>query len=237
MESTAPHLTHALPMLMPFHANVGRGQAALTRAAFAAGDALRLGARTARETLPRPRHVSTTEALSARALPQGRRPARRAARLGRAARGRRPPGRDHRAHGRVVRRPHPHPGPGAGRGRYGRAAARRADRRRDRRRGPDGRERRRGVGRRPGRRTSAAEPGQPPRAPRRVAAGPAGLRDGAGAGQHQPLRDGAAAARRHGVRRPHRRAGRRPGPRRAGAVRRPRSTSCSTSSRRRWPGR
>ena len=64
MESTAPHLTHALPMLMPFHANVGRGQAALTRAAFAAGDALRLGARTARETLPRPRHVSTTEALS-----------------------------------------------------------------------------------------------------------------------------------------------------------------------------
>ncbi len=64
MESTAPHLTHALPMLMPFHANIGRGQAALTRAAFAAGDALRLGARTARETLPRPRHVSTTEALS-----------------------------------------------------------------------------------------------------------------------------------------------------------------------------
>ena len=64
MESTAPHLTHALPMLVPFHANVGRGQAALTRAAFAAGDALRLGARTARETLPRPRHVSTTEALS-----------------------------------------------------------------------------------------------------------------------------------------------------------------------------
>ena len=32
MESTAPHLTHALPMLVPFHANVGRGQAALTRA-------------------------------------------------------------------------------------------------------------------------------------------------------------------------------------------------------------
>jgi glycerol-3-phosphate dehydrogenase len=64
MESTAPHLTHALPMLMPFHATVGRGQAALTRAAFAAGDVLRLGARTARETLPRPRRVSATEALS-----------------------------------------------------------------------------------------------------------------------------------------------------------------------------
>ena len=40
-----------------------------------------------------------------RALPQGRRPARRAARVGRAARGRRPPGRDHRPHGRVVRCP------------------------------------------------------------------------------------------------------------------------------------
>ena len=64
MESTAPHLTHALPMLVPLHANVGRGQAALTRTAFLAGDALRLGARTARETLPRPRKVSATEALS-----------------------------------------------------------------------------------------------------------------------------------------------------------------------------
>ena len=64
MEATAPHLTHALPMLVPLHANVGRGQAALTRTAFLAGDALRLGARTARETLPRPRKVSATEALS-----------------------------------------------------------------------------------------------------------------------------------------------------------------------------
>ena len=64
MESTAPHLTHALPMLVPFHADVTRGQAAVTRGAFAAGDLLRLGARTARETLPRPRHVSATEALS-----------------------------------------------------------------------------------------------------------------------------------------------------------------------------
>ena len=64
MESTAPHLTHALPMLVPFHASVTRGQAAVTRGAFAAGDLLRLGARTARETLPRPRHVSATEALS-----------------------------------------------------------------------------------------------------------------------------------------------------------------------------
>ena len=36
----------------------------MTRGAFAAGDLLRLGARTARETLPRPRKVSATEALS-----------------------------------------------------------------------------------------------------------------------------------------------------------------------------
>jgi glycerol-3-phosphate dehydrogenase len=64
METTAPHLTHALPMLVPLHASVSRGQEAITRAGFAAGDLLRLGACTARETLPRPRRVSATEALS-----------------------------------------------------------------------------------------------------------------------------------------------------------------------------
>ena len=64
MESTAPHLTRALPMLVPLHASVSRGQEALTRAGLAAGDLLRLGACTARETLPRPRKVSATEALS-----------------------------------------------------------------------------------------------------------------------------------------------------------------------------
>ena len=64
METTAPHLTHALPMLFPLHDSVTRSQAVLTRAAFGAGDLLRRGARTARETLPRPRRVSATEALS-----------------------------------------------------------------------------------------------------------------------------------------------------------------------------
>ncbi len=64
METVAPHLTHALPMLMPLHASVGRGQAALTWTAFEAGDLLRRGARTRRETLPRPRRVSATEALT-----------------------------------------------------------------------------------------------------------------------------------------------------------------------------
>jgi glycerol-3-phosphate dehydrogenase len=64
METTAPHLTHALPMLVPLHESVARGQAALTWTAFAAGDLLRRGARTRRETLPRPRRVSATEALT-----------------------------------------------------------------------------------------------------------------------------------------------------------------------------
>ena len=64
METTAPHLTHALPMLMPLHESVGHAQAAVARAGFAAGDLLRLGTGTRRETLPRPRRVSATEALS-----------------------------------------------------------------------------------------------------------------------------------------------------------------------------
>ncbi len=64
MESTAPHLTHALPMLVPLQRSVSRGQAALTAAGFAAGDLLRIAARTSHETLPHPRKVSATEALS-----------------------------------------------------------------------------------------------------------------------------------------------------------------------------
>ncbi len=64
MESTAPHLTHALPMLVPLHSTVSRTQTGFTAAGFAAGDLLRMGARTARETLPHPRKVSATEALS-----------------------------------------------------------------------------------------------------------------------------------------------------------------------------
>ena len=64
MESTAPHLTHALPMLVPLHESVSRGQAWLTAAGFVAGDLLRIGARTSHETLPHPRKVSATESLS-----------------------------------------------------------------------------------------------------------------------------------------------------------------------------
>ena len=71
MEVTAPHLTHATPMLVPLHQSVTRYHAAVTRAALTAGDLLRRGARTDRETLPRPRRVSATEAL---ALAPGLRP-------------------------------------------------------------------------------------------------------------------------------------------------------------------
>ncbi len=62
MEVTAPHLTHALPFLLPLDERTGRRQAALLRAGMEAGDWLRVAARTSRETLPRPRRVSATEA-------------------------------------------------------------------------------------------------------------------------------------------------------------------------------
>ncbi|MGN7138558.1 FAD-dependent oxidoreductase, partial [Streptomyces pseudogriseolus] len=52
MERTAPHLVHAQPFVLPLTPLVSRGQAALARAGFHAGDTLRLAARTARATLP-----------------------------------------------------------------------------------------------------------------------------------------------------------------------------------------
>jgi glycerol-3-phosphate dehydrogenase len=64
MQTTAPHLIRALPMLMPLTSEVGRLQAGLARAGFRAGDLLRLGARTDRETLPRPRRIGITETLT-----------------------------------------------------------------------------------------------------------------------------------------------------------------------------
>jgi glycerol-3-phosphate dehydrogenase len=71
MEVTAPHLTHAMPMLVPLNPGVSTYQASITRAALAAGDVLRRAAGTDRETLPRPRRISATEAL---ALAPGLRP-------------------------------------------------------------------------------------------------------------------------------------------------------------------
>ena len=72
MEVTAPHLVHAMPVLVPLTPSVNRFRAGLTRAGLHAGDALRRSARTAAATLPRPRRVSATEAL---ALAPGLRPA------------------------------------------------------------------------------------------------------------------------------------------------------------------
>jgi glycerol-3-phosphate dehydrogenase len=64
MTRTAPHLTRALPMLVPLLPQVSRSQAALTWAGLRAGDLLRAGARTSREVLPRPRRLSRTETLA-----------------------------------------------------------------------------------------------------------------------------------------------------------------------------
>lgn len=71
MERTAPHLTRAMPMLMPLIPSVSRSQGLAARLGFRAGDALRRGARTSAETLPGPRHLSATEVL---ALAPGIRP-------------------------------------------------------------------------------------------------------------------------------------------------------------------
>ncbi|MEV5935792.1 glycerol-3-phosphate dehydrogenase/oxidase [Streptomyces sp. NPDC093250] len=61
MERTAPHLVQAQPFVLPLTPLVSHGQAALARAGFRAGDALRLAARTARATLPPPRRISVVE--------------------------------------------------------------------------------------------------------------------------------------------------------------------------------
>jgi glycerol-3-phosphate dehydrogenase len=64
MERTAPHLVHALPFVLPLTPEVSPSQEALAVAGIRAGDLLRLGARTARETLPRPRRLGVTETLA-----------------------------------------------------------------------------------------------------------------------------------------------------------------------------
>ncbi len=61
MTRTAPHLTRALPMLLPLLPSVSGGQGALTWAGLRAGDLLRTAARTPREVLPRPRRLGATE--------------------------------------------------------------------------------------------------------------------------------------------------------------------------------
>jgi len=63
MTTTAPHLVHPLPMLLPLTPLVSPAAAALARAGFAAGDSLRLAAGTSREVLPGPRKLSATETV------------------------------------------------------------------------------------------------------------------------------------------------------------------------------
>ncbi|REE95175.1 glycerol-3-phosphate dehydrogenase/oxidase [Thermomonospora umbrina] len=61
MERVAPHLVRAAPFVLPLTPTVSRSQAALARTGFAAGDALRLAARTPRALLPGPRRLSAAE--------------------------------------------------------------------------------------------------------------------------------------------------------------------------------
>ena len=63
MERTAPHLTHALSMLIPLGSVTTRRLAILTGAGLVGGDVLRRAARTSSDTLPRPRRLSAVEAL------------------------------------------------------------------------------------------------------------------------------------------------------------------------------
>jgi glycerol-3-phosphate dehydrogenase len=60
MQRSAPHLTRALPMVLPLTAAVGRGQGVLAMQGFRAGDLLRRAARTSGELLPGPRRLSAS---------------------------------------------------------------------------------------------------------------------------------------------------------------------------------
>jgi glycerol-3-phosphate dehydrogenase len=68
MTTTAPHLVRPLPTVVPLLPSIGRKQAALIRAGFAAGDVLRVSAGTKADILPRARRV---DAAAARRLVPG----------------------------------------------------------------------------------------------------------------------------------------------------------------------
>ena len=63
LEHTAPHLTHALPNLLPLASYVDKGATRIYRAGILAGDLLRRAAGTSPATLPRPRRATTEETL------------------------------------------------------------------------------------------------------------------------------------------------------------------------------
>jgi glycerol-3-phosphate dehydrogenase len=62
LETTAPHLTRPLPMVLPLADTTSHHLAAFLRAGTVAGDALRVAARTSSHTLPRSRRISAQEA-------------------------------------------------------------------------------------------------------------------------------------------------------------------------------
>ncbi|MCV7347213.1 glycerol-3-phosphate dehydrogenase/oxidase [Mycolicibacterium rhodesiae] len=63
MTRNAPHLVSAMPQLVPLLPSMGRGQRALIRTGFVAGDALRILAGTKASTLPRSRRVGVPQAV------------------------------------------------------------------------------------------------------------------------------------------------------------------------------
>ena len=64
MTRTAPHLVKAMPQLVPLLPAMSRGQRALVRVGFQAGDMLRALAGTAPSVLPRPRRIGAAEAIA-----------------------------------------------------------------------------------------------------------------------------------------------------------------------------
>jgi glycerol-3-phosphate dehydrogenase len=63
MQTTAPHLVHALPMLIPLTPSVPKGNAILARVGVGAGDLLRTAARTPAALLPRSRRIRIARTL------------------------------------------------------------------------------------------------------------------------------------------------------------------------------
>jgi glycerol-3-phosphate dehydrogenase len=61
---TAPHLVHALPMILPLTGDVPRKQAALAMTAYRVADLLKHAAGTSSRALPGPRRLSVTETLA-----------------------------------------------------------------------------------------------------------------------------------------------------------------------------
>jgi glycerol-3-phosphate dehydrogenase len=63
MTTTAPHLTRAMPMVIPLTSAVSRSQGALALQGLRAGDVLRAAARTPRSVLARPRRLSVEQTV------------------------------------------------------------------------------------------------------------------------------------------------------------------------------